>query len=193
MAITFRPLTEADFPLLRRWLAEPHVARWWHHDTTEEAVRRDFGPSVRGEEPGEDLIALLDGQPFGLLQRARIADYPDELAAWSAVVEVPDGAVMLDYLIGDPGMVGKGLGPRMIRAAVDAVWEECPDAPCVMIAVVATNRRSWRAVEKAGLRRVAEGDMTPDNPIDDPSHYVYRVDRPAGLSSPRRSAHGSPW
>jgi hypothetical protein len=37
---------------------------------------------------------------------------------------------------------------------------------------------SWRALEKAGLKRVAEGPMSPDNPIDDALHYIYRVDRP---------------
>ena len=26
---TFRPVTEADFPLLADWLAAPHVAQWW--------------------------------------------------------------------------------------------------------------------------------------------------------------------
>ena len=25
----FRPMTIADLPLIRRWLAEPHVAQWW--------------------------------------------------------------------------------------------------------------------------------------------------------------------
>ncbi len=37
---------------------------------------------------------------------------------------------------------------------------------------------SWRALEKAGLQRIAEGAISPDNPVDDPLHYVYRVDRP---------------
>jgi len=35
------------------------------------------------------------------------------------------------------------------------------------------------ALEKAGLTRVAEGDMAADNPVDPPLHYVYRTDRPA--------------
>ena len=26
----FRPMTADDMPLVRRWLAEPHVAEWWH-------------------------------------------------------------------------------------------------------------------------------------------------------------------
>jgi aminoglycoside 6'-N-acetyltransferase len=50
--------------------------------------------------------------------------------------------------------------------------------PAVLVAVVAANTASWRALEKAGLRRVASGPMEPDNPVDDPLHHVYRVDRP---------------
>jgi aminoglycoside 6'-N-acetyltransferase len=42
---------------------------------------------------------------------------------------------------------------------------------------------SWRALEKAGLKRVAEGPMSPDNPIDDALRYIYRVDRPGVDSS----------
>jgi aminoglycoside 6'-N-acetyltransferase len=178
-AVTWRRLSEADFPLLREWLARPHVARWWHHGTSPEALARDFGPSVRGEEPGEDLIVSLDGEPVGLVQRSRIADYPDDLAEFAAVVPVPDGAVTVDYLIGDPARVGHGLGPRVIRAVVAATWTDHPAAPCVLVAVAAANRASWRALEKAGFVRVGEGEMEPDNPIDDRAHVVYRADRPA--------------
>lgn len=44
--ITWRRLTEDDFPLLISWLEQPHVARWWNHETSIEAVRRDFGPAL---------------------------------------------------------------------------------------------------------------------------------------------------
>ena len=175
---TWRPLARDDLPLLARWLRDPQVERWWHNESSPEAVERDFGPSVRGEEPGEDLVVSLDGRPIGLLQRAVIRDYPEDLAGFSAVVDVPDGAIELDYLIGEPSMRGRGVGSRMIAAAVADTWRADPDAPCVLVAVVAGNVASWRALEKAGLRRIAEGPMTPDNPIDDPLHYFYRVDRP---------------
>jgi len=177
--ITWRRVVEADFPLLGRWLAGPRVARWWHHETSPEAVARDFGPAARGEEPGEDLLVSLDGEPVGLVQRCRLADYPAELAALAAIVPVPEGAVSLDYLIGDPARQGLGLGPRIIRALVEASWSDYPDAPAIVIPVHAANRASWRALEKAGLVRVGEGDLEPDNPADDRAHVVYRVDRPA--------------
>lgn len=176
--LTWRRLTAADLPLLAGWLREPQVARWWNHEHTAEAVERDFGASVRGEEPGEDLIVSLDGHAIGLLQRSVIRDYPEDLAELEAIIDVPDGAVQLDYLIADAALRGRGLGTRMIAAAVQSTWSDHAAAPAVLVAVVAANTASWRALEKAGLQRIAEGAMSPDNPVDDPLHYVYRADRP---------------
>ena len=181
--LSWRPLIAGDLPMLAEWLREPQVARWWNHETTLEAVERDFGASTRGEEPGEDLLVLLDGRPIGLLQRSAICDYPQDLTEFSAVIEVPVGAVELDYLIADPALRGRGLGSRMIAAAVEDTWNSYSDAPAVLVAVVAANVASWRALEKAGLKRVAEGPMSPDNPIDDALHYIYRADRPGAASS----------
>ncbi len=66
----------------------------------------------------------------------------------------------------------------MIAAAIEDTWSARPEAAAVLVAVVAANVASWRALEKAGLRRIAEGAMSPDNPVDDPLHYFYRCDRP---------------
>lgn len=177
-ALTWRPLTAADLPLLADWLREPEVARWWNHEHSAEAVERDFGASLRGEEPGEDLVVSLDGHPIGLLQRSVIRDYPEDLAEFEALVNVPEGAVELDYLIADAALRGRGLGSRMIAAAVRSTWNDYAAATAVLVAVVAANTASWRALEKAGLQRIAEGAMAPENPADDPLHYIYRIDRP---------------
>lgn len=176
--LDWRPLVRDDLPLLARWLAEPGVARWWNHETSPEAVERDFGPSVRGEEPGEDLVLLLAGRPVGLLQRSRIRDYPEDLTELVELVDVPEDAYGLDYLVGEPALRGRGLGSRFLARAVERTWQDHPGAGCVLVPVSAANTASWRALEKAGLRRVATGELTPDNPVDDRLHHVYRVDRP---------------
>jgi len=178
--LTWRPVTPDDFPLLARWLAAPHVARWWHHETSAEAVERDFGPSARGEEPNEDLLASLDGVPVGLLQRSFLHDYPQSLPELAPITAVPARAMTIDYLIGDLANVGRGVGTTMICSALDHLWAEHHDAECVIVPVHADNVASWRALEKAGLIRVGSGEMEPDNPIDDRRHHVYRMDRPAG-------------
>ncbi|MFI8850940.1 GNAT family N-acetyltransferase [Streptomyces sp. NPDC053499] len=184
MVLTWRRVSESDFGLLRAWLAQPHVARWWHHDTSAEAVARDFGPAVRGEEPSEDLLVMEDGTPVALVQRCRFADYPDYHAEIADQIELPDTAITVDYLLGDPARVGQGLGPRIVRAIVAATWTDHPDASAVVVPVHAANRASWRALEKAGLHRLGTAELTPDNPDDDRTHYVYRIDRPAGRPPP---------
>ncbi|MEU7518035.1 GNAT family N-acetyltransferase [Streptomyces sp. NPDC042898] len=183
--ITWRRLGEPDFPQLGEWLAHPHVARWWNHETSPEAVARDFGPAARGEDPSEDLLAFLDGRPLGLVQRCRLADFPEYETELAAEVDVPAGAMSIDYLIGDPRLVGRGHGVHLIRAIVAATWTDHPEATAIIVPVHTANRPSWRALEKAGLHRVAEASLEPDNPIDDRSHYVYRIDRP-GDAAPGR-------
>jgi aminoglycoside 6'-N-acetyltransferase len=178
MHLTFRRLARSDFPLLAGWLAAPHVARWWCHEFTPEALERDFGPTADGREPNEDWLALVDGEPVGLVQRSLVSAYEENLRDFSSLVEVPPGAVTIDYLLGSLTDTGRGLGTAMIAAMVARTWREVPDAPAVLVAVVAANTASWRALEKAGFRRVAEGDLEPDNPVDDPLHYVLRIDRP---------------
>ena len=178
-ALTWRSLTAEDLPMLAGWLREPQIARWWHHESGIEAVERDFGPGCRGEEPGEDLVVCLDDRPAGLVQRSLISDYPEDLAEFSSVTEVVQGAVELDYLIADPALRGSGLGSRMIATIVEDTWRSYPTAPVVLVAVAAANIASWRALDKAGLYRVAEGPMEPENPVDVPLHYVYRATRPS--------------
>ena len=115
-------MTRADFPLLGSWLAAPHVARWWNHEHTPEAIERDFGPSVDNIEPNEDYVVLLEGHPIGLVQCSMYRDYPEYAAELEPLLEIPAHAVSVDYLIGDPDLIGRGLGTRMIAAFAERVW-----------------------------------------------------------------------
>jgi aminoglycoside 6'-N-acetyltransferase len=177
-AITFVRLRRADFPLLAAWLTEPTVARWWDHETSPEALEDDFGAGIDETEPTQVFLAWTEGRPFGLIQRYAIEDYPEYVEELSAICALPHSAVSIDYLIGEPDCRGRGLGAAMIAAFVAESWAAYPDASAVVVAMHQANAASWRAVARAGFRRVAEGELTPDNPIDNRDHYVYRLDRP---------------
>ncbi len=177
-AITFVRLQRADFPLLAKWLSDPTVARWWDHETSAEALENDFGAEVDGTEPTQVFLARTGGRSFGLIQRYEIAAYPEYVAELTPVCPPPPGAVSIDYLIGEPDCRGRGLGAAMIAAFVAESWAAYPDASAVVVAMHQANAASWRAVERAGFRRVGAGELTPDNPIDTRDHYVYRLDRP---------------
>jgi aminoglycoside 6'-N-acetyltransferase len=178
--VTFRPLTRADFPLLRRWLEEPLVHRWWNHETGDEALERDFGGAIDGTEAAEFFVALHGGRPIGLIQRYPIAAYEEYVEELARVCEIGPGAISVDYLIGEPDVRGRGLGAAMIAALVAESWARYPDASRVLVPVAAGNTASWHALERAGFVRVAEGELEPDNPIDPPDHVIYALARPQG-------------
>ncbi len=175
--VELRPLRREDFPLLSRWLAEPLVARWWDDDPSPEAVERQYGPSVDGDDPTALYLGLHEGRPVGFVQVYAFADEPDSLAELARICWVPDGALSIDYLIGEPDARGRGLGAALIAAAVARGFADHPEAQDVLVPVVAGNTASWRALQRAGATWYAEGDLEPDNPIDPPAHVVHRFGR----------------
>lgn len=176
--ISFEPLTRGRFPLLSCWLAAPHVFRWWNHEWSPEAIERDFGATVDGREPAEDLIALDAGVPVGLVQYCLIHDYPEYLAELTDVVALSAGTASIDYLIGEVDLVGRGLGTRVIRAFVDDVWATRPAATEIVVPVNLGNVASWKALLKAGFTLVGQAELEPDVPGDDRRHQILRLDRP---------------
>lgn len=175
--IEFRQVAPADFALLGEWLSRPHVHRWWNHEFTPEAVERDFGPTARGEEPAEDLLAVEQGRPFGLCQRSRWHDYPDELAAYVPYVAIPPDAMTIDYLIGEAGQAGRGRGTDLVRALAADTFATHRGAGCLIVPVATGNTASWRVLEKAGFGYLGRAEAEPDNPEDPPAQFVYRLDR----------------
>lgn len=176
--IELRRLARADFPMLSRWLAVPHVALWWNHDTSPEAVERDFGPAVDGADKAEIFIASVQGRNFGLVQRYTFEDNPGYIEELAPLVEVPGEALSIDYFVAEPDLLRRGLGAAMIRMLLDTTWRDYPAAPCIVVPVSAANTASFRVLERSGFIRVAEGPLTPDNPVHGTAHLVYRIDRP---------------
>ncbi|WP_218221945.1 GNAT family N-acetyltransferase [Nesterenkonia sp. Act20] len=177
-SLAFHRTTWADLPTIQQWLRRPHVARYWAHQTDDAAIARDFGGSIDGTEPCADYMVVCAGVPIGFIQRSRISDYPEELRELTELVPVPQECLMIDYLLGDPDWLGRGLGTEMVRAFTELCWLEVPDAGEIIVAVSANNVASFSALSSAGYTRIASGRLTPDNPGDDGWHHVYQRLRP---------------
>jgi RimJ/RimL family protein N-acetyltransferase len=149
--VTFRRLADDDLPALHRWLNDPAVVLWWEGDDVSwEAVVRDYGST--SPEHVEHWIASVGGRDVGWIQCYAAADEPDESDQWWAL-GVDRMAAGIDYLIGDPGDRGRGLGSAMIRAFVaDVVFCLHPQWSQACASPYAENTASWRALEKAGFR-----------------------------------------
>jgi aminoglycoside 6'-N-acetyltransferase len=148
----FRPMTMADLPLVKRWLAEPHVMRWWG-DTSEqfELVSGDLAVEAMAQ-----FIVTMNDRPFGYLQCYDPEVWPD-----NGLGTHPKGPRGVDQFIGELDMVDHGHGSAFIRAFIERLLAS--GAPRVITDPDPANARAIRAYEKAGFSRDHVVD-TPDGP-----------------------------
>jgi aminoglycoside 6'-N-acetyltransferase len=145
----FLPMSAVDLPLVRRWLAAPHVTRWWG-DPGEQLrlVSEDL------EQPAMDqFIVAIDGLPFAYLQCYDQAAWPD-----NGLGIHPPGTRGIDQF-GEPDMTGRGHGSSFIRAFVVGLMRA--GTPRVLTDPDSANARAIRAYEKAGFCKDRMVD-TPD-------------------------------
>ena len=148
----FRAMTEADLPLVRGWLAKPHVREWWGDPREQfELVQDDL------DDPAmEQFIVTTADRPFGYLQSYQPADWPE-----GGLGTHPTGTRGIDQFIGEPHMVGRGHGSAFIRTFTDDLLSA--GAPRVVTDPDPENGRAVRAYEKAGFVKDHLVD-TPDGP-----------------------------
>jgi aminoglycoside 6'-N-acetyltransferase len=157
--VAFRPLVEADFPFLVRWLAEPHVRAFYQKDPVSLAqVALEYGPAVRLEEATICSLALHRGAPFAHLQCYRNADYPE----WAEIIGVVDG-ISVDLFIGDPAYLRRGFGRAALRGYLDeVVFPSYAGERRAYIGHELTNHAALQCSQAVGfqpLRRFQEDDL----------------------------------
>lgn len=146
----FQPMTVDDMPMVQRWLAEPHVAEWWHDPETLEFVGGDLDHPDLAQ-----FIVSTEGRPFAYLQCYQIGD-------WHVRVRAPAQSTRgLDQFIGEADMLGRGHGSAFIRAFIDQLF--ALGVPRMVIDPRPDNPRAIRAYEKAGFAKAGMVD-TPDGP-----------------------------
>jgi aminoglycoside 6'-N-acetyltransferase len=149
-AYRFHPMTAADLPLVRHWLALPHVTEWWGNTDEQFAL-----VSADLAEPAMDqFIVVKDEHAFAYLQCYDPAAWPD-----NGLGSHPAGTRGIDQFIGEPDMVDRGHGSEFIRTFVGRLLEA--GTPHLVTDPDPANARAIRAYEKAGFRRDREVD-TPD-------------------------------
>jgi aminoglycoside 6'-N-acetyltransferase len=165
--LTLRPMTTEDFGLVVRWLASPHVAKWYVTGSIEAEIE-DVRRSVAGEQRTNVLVVEEDGRPIGWCQWYLLSDYPE----YEADVDGQPGDVGIDYAIGDPTRIGHGLGTQLIDLLVGQIRQIHPGAG-IVADPDATNMASRRILEKNGFRLVDER-LVPSDETDAPM-AIYRV------------------
>ena len=136
----FRAFSAADFPLIRRWLAMPHVVEWWGDPAEQfELVSGDLGI-----EAMDQFIVAAGERPFAYLQC-----YDPQVWPENGLGDHPTGTRGIDQFIGEAEMVDRGHGSAFIRAFTDDLLGA--GTPRVLTDPDPDNGRAIRAYEKAGF------------------------------------------
>lgn len=151
---------------MRRWWDDP-PSDDYPDDELEQYRRR-----IDGDDADTEIFFIRRGsRPIGFIQCYRIDDHDE----YGQALALDAAAAGVDLFIGEPALIGHGLGPAVIRAFLrDIVFarydvEECVIGPSVK------NASAIRAYEKAGFVWLKDARV-PDEP--DPEHLM-RIRREA--------------
>lgn len=152
-ALAFRAMTASDIPLLRLWLAEPHVARWFtpdHGDALAEAIAAD--------SPIHPFIVTHASVAIGMIAWERLIDFPDVMSLYEVT---DDNTINCDVFIGHSAYVARGLGGPLVTRFLKDLAAQHPHITACAIDPVIDNKPAIRAYEKAGFhwtRNVPDGE-----------------------------------
>jgi RimJ/RimL family protein N-acetyltransferase len=168
MVPAFRPLTDADLPMIHEWLGRPHIRQWWKEHTSIAGLRRQYLQAASAEASARAYIALLDDSPVGFVQCYTAMGSGD--GWWDD--ETDPGARGIDQFLADEGQLGRGLGRAIARAFVAQLFAD-PQVTTVQTDPSPDNARAIRCYLRAGFMPVREV-VTPDGPA-----LLMRAGRPA--------------
>lgn len=147
----FVPVARTDYPMLRRWLAAPHMDGWWGTPEAEIALIEaeiDTGPA--------DMRIVHADRPFAFVQ-----DWPVETAPQFA--DAPHGARAIDTFLGEPGYLGLGHAALYLRQRATALL--AGGAPAVLTDPDPANGRAVATYRRAGFRDVAIRPCEDGDPV----------------------------
>jgi aminoglycoside 6'-N-acetyltransferase len=139
----FRPVEEADLPLLRAWRRQEQVRLWWGEPDVEDPEEAFADPNVAM------WVVEWRGRPFAYAQ-----DYDPHAWDGHPFAHLPPGSRGIDQYIGEPDMLDRGHGSAFVRAHCERLF--AAGAPAVGTDPHPDNKRAIRAYEKAGFTVASE-------------------------------------
>ncbi|HSW40775.1 MAG TPA: GNAT family N-acetyltransferase [Acidobacteriota bacterium] len=125
--------------LLRQWMVEPHVSRWWGNPESN---------LLELSQRNQDTQAIIgvDGKPVGYLCWQTPSQ--EELLE-AGLSDLPGDIVDVDIMIGEVDALGKGVGPKALRSLFERLKSR--GVSLVGLAGAIANDRAMVAYKKAGL------------------------------------------
>ncbi len=129
-----------DINIFKRWLKQDYIATWYENpeEWVYEIVSEDFSWI-------NHFIVECDNRPIGFCQ---YYEYVKGKETWHGWIPV-GGTYSIDYLIGEPAFIGKGIGKEIVRALNNIIFAET-DAKRIIVQPEKENHASCNTLLAAG-------------------------------------------
>ena len=162
--LSIKPLSIEHFSRMHEWFNHPHVQKFYSlRAWTKEEVNKKLMPYLDNSSSIKGFIILTDNNPIVYIQFCSL-DYnpwPDQDFSDEVVLN----GVGIDFLIGEPGLIGRGLGASIIEYFLqEIIWphyQYCVADPDIK------NSASIKTLEKCGftIHKSINTTDTLDRPV----------------------------
>ncbi|MES3037311.1 MAG: GNAT family N-acetyltransferase [Bdellovibrionota bacterium] len=153
----FLPFSENHLPHLRHWLNQEHVKKFWQESSNDQKLSEKFLIELprRGVWP---FVIEHKNREIGYIQYYDATKVGD---GWW--LNETSGTFGIDLMIGQPELLGQGIGPQVITEFISFTRKREPTVESIIIDPDPNNKIAIRAFEKAGFRTESEIE-TPGGP-----------------------------
>jgi aminoglycoside 6'-N-acetyltransferase len=146
--VSLLPFAADQLPLLKQWLNEPHVRRWY----PQPAEHLEW--AMHPPPGGKPALIAVNGAPVGYLRWQPVSR---EILDTVGLFEIPANSVDIDILIGQASHIGRGIGPQALALLVSQLREDT-SIPLLGLSPAIENQAAQRAYRKVGFQSLREYD-----------------------------------
>lgn len=149
MRFNFTQLSKPDLPLVRKWLVQPHVAKWLND---ENEWMKEISANLESNWVWH-FRADLNLKPAGFVQCYDTYRAPE--GPWSSQ---PPATFGIDFFLGESSLLGKGNGVKLVNEFVQFVKMRFNPKRLIVDPDI-ENKTSQRTIKRYGFKLEEESGL----------------------------------
>ncbi|EJQ52096.1 GNAT family N-acetyltransferase [Bacillus wiedmannii] len=148
--VSVRYVIEEDAPIISKWLTDPEILKYYEGRDNPQSVEMVLDRFIYNPNSHEKRCLIeFDNIPIGYIQM-----YPVD-SEWKSLYgyEELQNVWGMDQFIGEPIYWGKGIGTKLVQAAITYIMENA-GAEAIAMDPKVNNERAIKCYEKCGFKKV---------------------------------------
>lgn len=145
----FTKLLKSDLPLIRKWLVQPHVAKWFNDESE---WMKEISANLESNWVWH-FRADLNSETAGFVQCYDTSKAPE--GPWSSQ---PPATLGIDFFLGESSLLGKGNGVKLLNDFVEFIEMRFSPKRLIVDPDI-ENTKSQQTIERCGFELDEESGL----------------------------------